>query len=101
MEALLNSREESAIELSYVLLLSDLNGITIVVNDGMQYSRWVSVLFVAQRQCRKQLLCLEDQLLGSLQPLLNLGVNAYRAILAVNLLLFLLKFDIGSQDSSN
>ena len=101
MEALLNPREEGAIELPYVLLLSDLNGITIVVNDSMEDSRWVSVLFVTQGQCRKQLLCLEDQLLGSLQPLLNLGVDACRAILAVTLLLFLLKFDVGGQDSSN
>jgi len=77
VEALLYSREEGAIELSYVLLLSDLNGITIVVNDRMQDSRRVSVLFVAQSQGRKQLLCLEDQLLRSLQPLLNLGVDAY------------------------
>jgi hypothetical protein len=42
----------------------------------MQDSRRVSVLFVAQGQGRKQLLCLEDQLLRSLQPLLNLGVDA-------------------------
>ena len=101
MEALLDPREEGAIELSYVLLLSDLNGITIVVNDSMQDCRRVSVLFVTQGQCRKQLLCLEDQLLRGLQPLFNLGVDTCRAILVVTLLLFLLNFDVGSQDSSN